>query len=56
MVSYRWSRLRVPEGAGSASPPDDGSGPDGLRDLGHMVHDLEKVGELIGWGIRIDFD
>ena len=49
-------RSRVPEGSGSASPPDGGSGPDGLRDLGHLVHDLQKVGELIGWGIGTDFD
>ena len=42
--------------AGSANPADGGSGPDGLRDLGHLVHHLEKVGELIGWGSRTDFD
>ena len=41
---------------GSANPADGGSGSDGLRDLGHLVHDLEKVGELTGWGIRTDFD
>jgi hypothetical protein len=48
--------LRVPERSGSANPADLGSGLDGLRDLGHLVHDLEKVGELIFWGIRTDFD
>lgn len=54
-VTAEWNPAGRPD-AGSANPADGGSGPDGLRDLGHLVHDLEKVGELIGWGSRTDFD
>jgi len=41
---------------GSDDSPDGGSGSDGMRNLGHLVHHLEQVSELIGGGIGADFD
>ena len=46
----------APAASGLRHPPDDGSGPDGMRDLGDFVHDLEKMRKLAGGCIRADFD
>ncbi len=50
----QWSRSEAPAaacalpGAGSSDSLDGGSGWDGMRNLGHLVHHLGQVSELIG--------
>ena len=46
----------APAGSGLRHPPDDGSGPNGMRNLGNLVHDLEKMRKLVGGCTGADFD
>ena len=46
----------APAGSGLRHPPDDGSGPNGMGNLGNLVHDLEKMRKLAGGRIGADLD
>jgi len=45
-----------PARSGLRHPPDEGSGPNGMWNLGNLIHDFEKMRKIVGGRIGADFD
>ena len=45
-----------PAQSGLRHPPDEGSGSNGMWNLGNLIHDFEKMRKIVGGRIGADFD